>query len=88
MFIHYTTDPHNPSVDIIFPWTFAREWNAKCKSLVKRSPKYPSICWKREFGMIWMKNNYGTKLRKAFPNRQQIRSKSEIWKAIFEHLNR
>jgi hypothetical protein len=41
-----------------------------------------------ESGTIWMKNIYGTKLSDALPNRRQIRSKSEIWKAIFEHLNR
>jgi hypothetical protein len=41
-----------------------------------------------ELGTIWMKNNYGTKLREAFPNRRHIRSKSEIWNVIFEHLNR
>ena len=28
-----------------------------------------------ESGMIWMENIYGTKLRKALPNRRQIRSK-------------
>jgi hypothetical protein len=41
-----------------------------------------------ESGTIWMKNIYSTKLREALPNRRQIHSKSEIWKAIFEHLNR
>jgi hypothetical protein len=39
-------------------------------------------------GMIWMKNNYGTKLREALPNCCQINSELEIWKGIFEHLNR
>ena len=57
-------------------------------SLVKLLPKYPYICWKGEFGTIRMKNSYNTKLQKALPNRRQIRSKSEIWKEIFEHLNR
>ena len=41
-----------------------------------------------ESGTIWMNNNYGTKLREDLPNRHQIRSKKEIWKVIFEHLNR
>jgi len=43
---------------------------------------------KKGGGTIWMKNNYGTKLGEALPDRHQICSKSEIWKGIFEHLNR
>jgi hypothetical protein len=46
MFIHESTYPDNPSVDVIFPWTFVRESesrNANCViSLVQFSPKYPS----------------------------------------------
>jgi hypothetical protein len=32
-----------------------------------------------------MKNNYSTKLQKTLPICRQIHSKSEIWKAVFEH---
>ena len=58
-----------------------RSWESETRpancaiSLVKLSPKYPSTHWKWEFGMILMKNNYGTKLREALPNRHQIHSK-------------
>jgi hypothetical protein len=37
---------------------------------------------------LWQSPIYSTKLIEALPNRRQICSKSEIWKAIFEHLNR
>jgi hypothetical protein len=39
-------------------------------------------------GTIWMKNIDGTKLREALTNHRQLCSKSGIWKAIVEHLNR
>jgi hypothetical protein len=41
-----------------------------------------------ESGTIWIKNIYDVKLREAPPNCHQIQSKSEIWKATFEHLNK
>ena len=73
-----------------------REWitifkSNRAISLVQFLPKYPSTRWKWEVRMnpeCWVKNNYGTKLREALPNHHQILSKQEIWKAIFEHLNR
>ena len=47
-------------------------------SLVQFSPKYTSTCWKWEVGtnpeQFGCKTFYGTKLRKALPNRLQIRS--------------
>jgi hypothetical protein len=92
IFMHYITDTNNPSVEVIyFPgrlWE-SETWNAHhFISLVKFLPKYQCTRWKWEFGTIWMKKNYSKKLREALPNCRQIHSKLEIWKAIFEHLNR
>ena len=88
--LHYT-DPHNPSVDIIFPGRCVREWDVKCKCHIfsQTYAKISTYSLKKE---VW--NNLDEKQSskaqnyEALPNRHQICSKSEIRKAIFEHLNR
>jgi hypothetical protein len=57
-------------------------WVTKCKSCHIFSSIFAKILnyslkmggW-NESGTIWMKNNYGTKLREALPNCHQIHSK-------------
>ena len=67
-------------------WESETRTTNRAISLVKLLPKYPSTRWKWEFGTIWMKNNFDTKLRRPFqiaakfvPNRKFGRRYLNIW---------